>query len=392
MVGSYEIKKVYTNDDFALLRIPTIKLETASIDTLSRAVSRKVPQSFIDKLYMKDISKAFYEVFMRLDLEMLRNIDNDLDKREQFINSRLPPDIASKGLSGQLLPIIILVINIKVGDMIKDTDLDYINDILTWTSNKIYVTPLLYFDDAINNEDRIKFYEDFIERLLENKQSISNNLRVAASIPSFYPRIKIGNALSLYDNENKSPAITVIDFERHRITTPKMIGIVNSIKRFFINEEGDDPKYAIYGFNVNPHKRGEPAPMAEDMGCYLSGISAIGDTYRLNSNRIFIPPSEKLEDLPKAFSSTQYRYLTLDDSPLNKEFDKWYCDYTKNRFESPFSNRYSKYIYRFNVNKIGKETIDISEMIKKGEMSELRKKLKNKAITKAVSGNSGKIQ
>lgn len=386
MAGNYEIKKVYTSDDFAMLRVPVIQIENSSIDMLIRSVSKKEMYSMIDKLYMIDISKSFYEVFMRLDLKRLRNISNNLDKKEQFINSRLPESIASKSSTGQLLPVIILVIDIKAGDKITDTDIDYINDMLTPIYNKIFVTPLLYFDDTINNEVRIKFYEDFVKRLLENKKSISRNFRVAASIPSFYPRIKIENVLSLYDSENKSPAFTFIDFERHRITTPKIIGIVNSIKRFFINEEGDDPKYAIYGFNVNPHKMGELSPMAEDMGCYLSGISAIGDAYRLNWNKIFTPPSQRPPIFPRLFCYNQYRYVSINCSPLNQEFDEWFLEYGSPLFHSSFNRMYSTHIYRFNVDKIIRETLTISNMIKKGELPELRKKLENKDITKAVMG------
>ncbi|MGE9811290.1 hypothetical protein ACLIKE_08120, partial [Ferroplasma acidiphilum] len=139
MAGNYEIKKVHQSEDFAMLRVPEIEVEGSSIDTISRAVNKKIPQAFI-RTYTKDIGKTFYEVFMKTDLPNLRAIDSDCEKRQNFIDSRLPPNVAAaNAVNGNLIPTIILVIDIGVGDVLLDSDVQYINDILTWVSNKIYV-------------------------------------------------------------------------------------------------------------------------------------------------------------------------------------------------------------------------------------------------------------
>jgi len=387
MAGNYEIKKVHLSEDFAMLRVPEIDVEGSSINILSRSVSKKLPQSFLDNTYVREVGNAFYEVFMRIDLPTLRGIDSDSEKRQNFIDSRLPPNIAAaNAVSGKLIPVIFLVIDIHVGDTLISSDIEYINDILTWVSNKIYVTPMLRFADDINREDRVKIYRHFVKSLLENKQTISNEIRVAASIPAFYQRTKIHEVLSLYDEENKSPSFVVVDFERSRITSSKMIGATNGVRRFFVEEEGNEPKYAIYAFNVKPYKKGDSAPMAEDMGCYISGISALGDSYRLsNVSKIFIPPAQNLADLPKLFNKDTYRYLKLDKDPTVKEFKGWYESNTGKKIGAPFS-KYAPYTYRFNVQKLGNEVAEISRMVKKGENSELKERISSKDITKALRG------
>ncbi len=394
MAGNYEIKKVHQSEDFAMLRVPEIEVEGSSIDTISRAVSKKIPQSFIGT-YTKDIGKTFYEVFMRTDLPNLRAIDSDCEKRQNFIDSRFPPNVAAaNAVNGNLIPAIILVIDIGVGDVLLDSDVQYINDILTWVSNKIYVTPLLIFADEITKADRIKFYNDFVKRLLENKKTLSSRIRAAASIPNFYERTKIPEVLSMYDHENKSPSFVVVDFERSRITSSKMIGVMNNVRRFFMDGKEDEPKYAIYAFNVKPYKRGEETPMAEDLGCYISGISIIGDSYKMSkASNNYAPPAMDLSDLPKVLNADSYKYTKLDNGKTVSEFKQWYETNTGKQVEgnpnvkAPYS-KYVRYTYRFNIYRTGTEISEISRMIKKGESKELRNRIESKDITKALRGKT----
>ncbi len=378
----YEIKNVKMSDDYAFLRIPEIRAETSSLNVLSRSVSKKMSHKFIKTLYLDSVEKSFYEVFIRTDLENLRKIDSDKDEQERFINKRFPPEIAANNfINGRLLPIIFLMIDINPGDQISEKDLDYINDILTWPANIIYTTPLLNFNDSISREKRLIFYEDFISRLLENKNTLSNNIRVGISIPTLYRGRQIPDAFKLYDTENNEPAFVTIDFERNRITSSKMIGVVNSIHRYFkrLNSE----KYAIYGFNVKPFKRGGDYAVAEDIGCFISGINAIGDTYKLNNNnRIFIPAPKEMADLPKIFDNDDYKYLKLVDKDVQNKFISWYEKSYGAQFNNTRLKKYARYTSLYNTISVGREANDISQMLKSNENKELKKRLSNKDITK----------
>ena len=93
-----------------MLRVPEIEAEGSSINILSRAASKKLPQSFLDNTYVRDVGNAFYEVFMRIDLPTLRGIDSDSEKRQTFIDSRLPPNVAAaNAVNGKFIPVIFLV-------------------------------------------------------------------------------------------------------------------------------------------------------------------------------------------------------------------------------------------------------------------------------------------
>jgi hypothetical protein len=389
MAGNYEISKVNLNEEYALLRVPEIQVEGSKVVNLSRAVSKKLPHSFITNVYLNSVQSTFYEVFMRIDLVRLRNIDSDPDARQAFIDSRFPPNVAADGAyRTRLIPLIILVVDINVGDKLLDSDIDYINDILTWVSNKIYVTPILRFADEISRSDRIKFYEDFLKRLLVSKTTLPSGIRAAASIPTLYPPTKIPEVLEKYSGENKSPSFVVIDFDRNRMTSSRMIGATNGVRRYFRKEEGEEPKYALYAFNVKPYKKGTEASLAEDMGCYLSGISILGDSYRMSpANKIFIPPALKLSDLPKIFDAESYKYDKLNTDDLIGSFSKWYEDLTSKTLSPPYS-KYSPYIYRFNVQKTSDELTNLSKMVLRGEEDSLKKKLNNKEIVGALKGKT----
>ena len=386
MAGNYEIKKVSFNDQFAFLRVPEIEAEGTTIDVISRAVSIKLSTKFVKEVYLPKVTKSIYEVFMRLDLATLRAIDSNAEAQEEFINSRFPPNIAAENaLDGKLMPIIFLMIDIKTGDKFEDRDIEYVNDILTWVSNKIYVVPILRFSDDINRDDRVKFYYDFVRKLLDEKESISDKIRSAISIPSFCKGSRVSEIFELYKKENKAPALAVIDFERNRITSSKIIGVVTNVVRAY--NDAKEEKYAIYGFNVKPYKKGVETPPAEDMGCFLSGLNAIGDTYRLNNQaKVFVPEPKEIADLPKIFNSDAYKYLKLSDQSSGKEFSDWCNSVYGFELTKDHLTRYPRYEQRFNVFKTGVEAVGISEMINKGEEAELKKKIYNKDITKLLTG------
>lgn len=383
MAGKYEIKNITLSEDFARLRVPEIQVEGSTINTLSRAVSKKLPQKFLNSIYFSDIKKTYYEVFARLDLQTLRGIDSNQDHKQNFIDSRFPPNIAAENLlNGNLVPIIFLVLDIKVGDKISDDDVHYMNDILTWPSNKIYISPLLIFDDAISYEDREKFYKDLITRLLSDKETLSAKIRAGVAIPGFYRRTKVSEVLKMFEKENDPPSFVVLDFERNRITSSKMIGALNGIDRYFSNLEGKEPKYSIYAFNPKPYKRGIDHAPAEDMGCFISGISAIGDSYRLNQNsKIYVPPAGSLAELPKVFDYDTYTYEKLEKK-MKERFTDFYTRVTNFSIsDTPPFSKYSPYTLRFSVYEISNEANKISTMLKKGESTELKKRIEAKSIT-----------
>jgi|GEM_PF-3547622 len=386
MAGRYEIRRIIMSEDYAHLKIPEFEVEGTRVQSLSRAVSKRLPHEFIRNIYLRRIQKTFYEIFARIDLQHLREIDNNVEAQKKFIDSRFPPNIAAENLvDGKLIPVIFLAIDFKVGDRILDSDIQYINNILTWGPNKIYLTPILIFEDSISYERRIEVYHDFITRLLVDKDTISSRIRAGVIIPGFYRATSVAKILELFNGQNESPAFVALDFERNRITSSRMIGKLSGIERFFKDSEGSEAKFFIYGFNPKPYKRGMEYAPAEDMGCFISGISAIGDNYRLNLNsKIFIPPIENIQQLPKLFYVDSYIYGRFENN-IRERFKRFYENATGSQFEEhPPLAKYSKYVYRFNIFETSKEANLISTMLIRGETKELRQRIESKSITNTL--------
>lgn len=384
MAGNYSIPHVDLNDDFSDLRVPTLETETGSMRMMTRAVTYRDTQRFIDNTYLPHVEETFYEAFLRVDLQTLRHIDSDPDKQESFINRRLPPNVADR-IFGRIIPVIFMMVDIKAGDTILDGDIEYINHILMWAANRIYVTPMLNFADAFTLDQKREIYVDFIRRLLEQKNRVRSSMRIVSTVPAFFQRNKVNDIFPLFENENKAPQAVVIDFGRQRITSTKMIGIVESVQTYF-RDEGTE-NFMLYGFNVKPHKKGGERPHAEDIGCYLKGISAIGGNYRLSmaTTRIYFPPITAWSQLPKVVDESAYKYVSLDDERARNRLEHWLRDNLPNSdgLSTPNNNLSSK-ISKFNIDKVGMEAKDLSVMVRENDVNSLRKRLSDKEVAEIL--------
>lgn len=381
MAGNYRIQHVDLNDDFSQLRVPTLDTETGSLKIMTRAVTYRDTQKFVNSVYVPHVGETIYEAFLRIDLQTLRHIDSDPKKQEVFINKRLPPNIADQ-LFSKITPMVFILIDVKVGDTITDGDIEYINHLLMWSANRLYVVPILNFEDIYQLEDRRTIYMDFVKRLLEQKNRVAPNMRVVATVPAFFQRNRVNDIFPLFANENKMPEAVVVDFGKQRITSTKMIGIIESVHSFFKDEKHEN--YMLYGFNVKPHKKGADNPIAEDLGCYLKGISAIGGNYRLGLNtRIFVPPIVEWKQLPKLIDESVYRYVPLTDKNVRKKLVEWIVENIDGSIgDLTLSNNLSSKISKYNIDKVGIEVKDLSVMVKEGELSSLNKRLQNKEVVK----------
>ena len=379
MAGNYRISHLELNNDFSQLRVPTLDTETGSLKIMSRAVTYRDTQKFVNTVYMPHVGGTVYEAFLRIDLRTLRHIDSDPAKQEAFINKRLPPSVADQ-LFGKITPIIFMLIDIKAGDVITDGDIEYINHLLMWSANRLYVTPILNFESIYQLEDSRKIYVDFVKRLLEQKNRVAPNMRVVATVPAFFQRNRVKDIFPLYENENKIPEAVVVDFGKQRITSTKMIGIVESVHSYFNDEKHEN--YMLYGFNVKPHKKGADNPIAEDLGCYLKGISSIGGNYRLSLNtRIFFPPIIDWKQLPKLVDEASYKYVPLTDEGVRKRLTDWTLVNLDGQIgDLTPSNNWSGRISKYNLDKVGIEAKELSVMVKEGDLTSLIKRLQGKEV------------
>lgn len=380
MVRNYEIGAVQVDNEHSFMRNVELKTERVSLSYFTKAVSPDLTERYIRERHIPAFSGGTLEIHMPLDLAKLRYMDSDEEKRAAFFTRNFPENL--QGTS--LLSVVVLTIDIKVGDEISEDDVEYINDILMWEANDIYITPILKFQDGIGTEDRVRIYDDFVKRLLEEKNKVTRNLRVGMSVPFFYPRKKINNIFGLYSAEDKVPQFVLMDFARSRLTSHSMIGKIQRVKANF-NEEGAE-KYYLYGFNVKPHKRGDEVPLAEDVGTFLSGLNSIGKTYRLSDNPVrYIPTPDAWWKLPKAFTADDYKYHTLEEKSIKNRFKAWSDENLGTNIDADTpKGHYYKHISRYNNFHVNQEVKELSTFVKNGEADSIQERIGEKAIAAVV--------
>ncbi len=283
-----------------------------------------------------------------------------------------------------LVPFIFMVLEFNQGDSFTDQDIEFILDILTWPSNSLFVVPTIQFSDEINSQDRIGIYSDFVNRLLKAKNQLSNRIKVAGSIPSFYPRASIARIFDLYENENQAPDLYVLDFNGERLTSTAVIGKINRIMAYF--ESMKNENYFIYGFNVKPFKKGEDNPNAEDMGSFIYGLNAIGDKYRMKQSKFNPPPISNLEDLPKVFRGETYRYHRLSDNHAAANFSEWVQENLDPNFNiNGDPKKFSSLTKSYNLDKVGLEAAVLSELVRSQDNEGIQRLINTKEIVRALS-------
>ncbi len=407
MAGVYRIGKVEEIEEAAFLRVVELKSEKASINKLTRSVDNSLTKGFIENVFLPDLKEGIFEIFLKLDVNKLREIDNDEIARESFLMRRIFDSFA---YSTNLLKMIVVVLVLKPKNLDKnsdeylnDKDLEYLNYMLMWIYNDIYVMPLIHFENEVVKDEetgkekiieipldkRISFYNDFVRRMLEIKNSIAPKVVTTLTIPSYYKQRELDTLFGIYEMENTYPQLVVVDFGNKRLTSSRIIGRIPKVHKHY-REMGEE-RYFIYGFNVKPHKKGMDAPLAEDFGSFLTGINAIGPPHNLGKPK-FPPALTSLDHLPKVFETEEYKYLSLSNKRVRTKFGTWAYDMlgVEINFKNP-KKISSSTIRKYNAYSINNEASLISEFVVKGETDIIREKLTEKPLLDEVNPLLGRI-
>lgn len=384
MSKNYEIGNVSIFQDFAFMRLAELRVFAKKVCDFVRAVDKNVR-----KPVLEDVTKnrqLINEIYIRLDLGILKKIDNDPELQKEFIqrNTRFLEEKA-------LLNIFFIKIILKEGEELDKNDISYLNDLLLYQLNDIYIVPLIEFRGEISKPKRIEIYNKFVKDILEEKNStVAGELRVGISIPSYYPRRKLEDLFSIYEKENKEPTFIVIDYAYQRPSDASKIGIIPRVNNYFLKEGNE--KYFIYGFNVKPYKKGEESPIAEDIFLMEAGFNAVGGAYRhLQVYRRF-PPPQGWEHINKIFSAEEYRYYPLVKREYRRELEKKIGKLLNKDIKlEKVSGTANIYVKQYNFHTLNNELFILSDIIRKNEIELLKKKLQGKETTKHASNLSSKI-
>lgn len=354
MSRSYSVKRVEIVEDSVFLKVAKLKVLNKEIKDFTRSVDRYTYKKTLE-CSLKEFDSLINEIYIRMDLKTLRRVDSDPDEQKKFINRNIHFLDYSN-----LINIFFLKIIIKRGEKLDKKDIEYINSLLLYQLNDIYVIPVLEFEGEIDKPTRILLYNKFVKRLLEEKNITNPNLRIGISVPPYYPRRKLDSLFSLYADENKEPTFVAVDFAYQRPTDPSRIGIIPTINSYFLK---NNEKYFIYGFNVKPYKKGEHTPPSEELMLIESGFNAIGGAYRNTKVKVIIPP-RTWDHLNKIFHDADYRYHPLSESSKRQCLESWLrqfleFDVNLQRVKSTV-NRYAK---QYNFYSLNKEFSHISKAV-----------------------------
>ena len=330
MVVKYRIGNVSIvegSPEFSSPRNVTLEANGHKLDHLSKCIERTT-----DTQTLKNTAdgKVLNECYIDLSLNKLRELDSDRSAQDQYILNR------SKFLNNNLINVLMVKLRIEGEQTLVDADYDYLNALLSWSRNDIYVMPLLEFEDK-SRTDRIEMYDSFVNRMLKEKKSwISDDVNIGVSIPQIYSRRKIEDLFKLYSDEDST--FIAVDFNNGRMDKPS--DITGTLLKHFntLKEE----KFFMYGVNVKPYKRGAENTSAWDIYMVHGAFNAIGPTH--SKPRTMVLPGD-WSSIGRIFDPETVEYKVIDDSHRDV-FIKWMSDNYGIELDKDFK-RNSKSLYPY---------------------------------------------
>jgi hypothetical protein len=270
MAENYSVSNVRIDQSQALLRVVELRAGSARYDGLALSFGPRFSNNS-----EAPSSSAINEGYLVLTLDQLRELDSDPERQDRYIRHQLRFPEAGR------LNILFANVALKPGERLLPKDIGYLNDLLLWEKNHVYVVPTLTFPDGLAPQLRLDEYEPFVRDLLATKKgTVSGRLRIGITIPGFYGRGSLDQLLRLYGTESVSPTFVAVDYQNSRVGKLSIQQKVSYIHRHFRTEEGTE-QYFVYALRAKGRKRGEcPAP-AEDLASFLAGVNALGTPHNL---------------------------------------------------------------------------------------------------------------
>ncbi|WP_400236449.1 hypothetical protein [Methanomethylophilus alvi] len=360
MVAKYRIMDVTTvegSPNYSAPRNVTLEANGHRLEHLSKCTERTTD---IQTLKKTSDGKVLNECYIDLSLNKLRELDSDRYAQDQYILSR------SKFLDRNLINVLMVKLRIEGDQTLCDDDYEYLNSLLSWSRNDIYVMPLLEFDDK-KRTDRVEIYDDFVKRmLLEKKSWISDSINIGMSIPQIYPRRNISDLFRLYSDEN--PTFVAVDFNNSRMDKPS--DITGTLLKHFITMK--EEKFFMYGVNVKPYKRGAENTSAWDIYMVHGAFNAIGPTH--SKPRAMVLPGD-WNNIGRIFDSETVEYKVIDDQHRDM-FIEWMSDNYEISLDKDFKrNGKSLYPYlkRYNFQSTNGVLGEFSRAIRESDEDYVRK-------------------
>lgn len=371
MASNYSIGDVRIDESQALLRVASLSAGSVSYDGLSLSFG----PGFGGSSEAGGLA-TINEGYMYLTLPQLRELDSNPARQDAYTRKKLRSPDAGR------LNIIFVNLLLEKGDKIVPKDVEYLNDLLLWSQNHIYVPPAVTYAEGTDLVSRIAGYTKFLNDILEVKRkTVSSPLRVGAIIPSYFGRGLVDDLLSVYQKEEKEPTFVAVDYGNSRISTLSNGQKIAYLHRHF-KAELHTEKYFLYALRAKSRKRGlVPAP-AEDLASLLAGINALGPTHNRGPGGGEIPFSW---NMLTGLDRVQHRYDRIVSHPALR---KAFIDFVKTQTAIPppvFGSlamkedaKFMAVVRNFNRRAVNQEGGEIAKAVSGGDTSTLKGKLSGK--------------
>lgn len=352
MVQKYEITDVSMISEYSvsLPRNVTLKVGDRSLNHISKCTERTTDVRTIDSITGKNVLN---ECYIDLSLTKLRELDSNRAAQDQYIYSR------SKFLDRGMINVLMIKLRLEGNDVLNDLDYEYLNNLLSWKSNDIYVMPILEFDDR-KRTDMVAIYDNFVKRMLEEKERWTDGINIGMSIPQMYPRRNIESLFELYSDER--PTFVAVDFNNSRMDRPS--DVTGTILRHFEKEKEENT--FLYGVNVKPYKRGAENTSAWDIYMVHGSFNAIGPTH--SKPRAVSLPGD-WSNMGRIFDSNTIEYRTIDSNHRDT-----FIDWMKRSYDLDIDSDFKKnqksmypYLKRYNFQYTNDVLSDFSSAISKND-------------------------
>ena len=360
IVNSYEIIDVKKIDGTRLKNV-TLRTPMGSSKNISKSIERTTDLKTLSRTNKGDVIN---ECYIDLTLDKLRDIDSDKYAQKEYILSR------AKFLERNYLNVFIVKLMIGNNQKLVKADYEYLNNLLGWSMNSIYVMPTLEFDESIPREKHIPLYNTFMDNMLAvKKEFYLDKINVGAMVPSFYPQRRIESLLDKYEMNRSDPIFIAVDFNNSRIDS-RPGDVVNKIHAY-LDGKGVEKTF-LYGVNVKPYKKGETIASALDVHSVHMSFNSVGPTH--SKPRKVQILSKDWASAGKIYQHYDYSYHRLDETSVRDEYIAWMeksygvelsIDPTKNGSVYTSTKRY-------NFEHANKELFKISDAIKKNDKDALK--------------------
>ena len=144
MVSNYEITNPQYASESSVSSIPknvTLKVGGHSLDRFSKCTERTTDIRTLENVPGQ---KVLNECYIDLTLTKLRELDSDREAQDRYILSR------SKFLDRGMINVVVIKLRLEEGDALDEMDYGYLNSLLSWRRNDIYLMPILEFGKSID--------------------------------------------------------------------------------------------------------------------------------------------------------------------------------------------------------------------------------------------------